>query len=372
MKNSLNKEQFLNLYNQLQVNPAIDSEVVFEAYEIAYEGAINLSQSNLFGRAVPVNPLPLILYLINEFGFYLESHQVECKSLKDDEAALSKIISLAVDKYFTNEHLNYKNTKILSKYSPVVSNLDLYLNFMLGMLSRFPKNNPNETLVLDVMHKGFSIMKSILDLVVDGFGTEAFSLWRTLHENECILHLLNKYGTSIQSAYVKHLKYGVAFRGGIKNKEEDDKIFAELKEEMKALDLKSKDMKKYIEYGWLTAIPNYNEDKQFKFNFRDGVERLADLSAYSKLYEMASEISHSSPILIYSRDEYYLRLVLLTVYECFFRYEKIFSEFYLSRISKEEAERYGVMKKTYYSILFYIYNREKQRFQKTYTKREQK
>ena len=122
MKNTLNKEQFLNLYQQLQVNPAIDPEVVFEAYEIAYEGAIDLRQSNLFGRSVPVNPLPLILYLINEFGFYLESHQVECKSLKEDESALSKIISLAVDKYFTNEHLNYKNTKILSKYSPVVSN----------------------------------------------------------------------------------------------------------------------------------------------------------------------------------------------------------------------------------------------------------
>lgn len=372
MKNVFNHEQFLNLYNQLQVSPLIDPEVVFEAYEIAYEGAIELSQSNLFGRAVPVNPLPLILYLINEFGFYLDTHKVECSSLKGNEEVLSRIVSLAVDKYFTNEHLNYKNTRIISKYSPVVSNLDLYLNFMLGMLSRFPKNNPNETLVLDVMHKGFSIMKSILDLVVDGFGTEAFSLWRTLHENECILFLLYKYGQDIQSKYVKHLKYGVAFRGGIKDKEEDDKIFSELKEEMRSLDLKSKDMKKFIEYGWLTAIPNYNEDKQFKFNFRDGVERLAELSAYSKLYEMASEISHSSPILIYSRDEYYLRLVLLTVYECFFRYEKIFSDFYLSRISKAEAERYAAMKKTYYSILFFIYEREKTRFQKTYAKRQEK
>ena len=372
MQNSLTKEQFLSLYQQLQVSPLIDPEVVFEAYEIASEGANELSESNLFGKTVPINQLPLILYLINEFGFFLESHQVDCKSLKGNEEVLERIVSLAVDKYFTNEHLNYKNNKILTKYSPVISNLDLYLNFMFGMLARFPKNNPNETLVLDVMHKGFSIMKSILDLVVDGFGTEAFSLWRTLHENECILYLLNKYGTPIQNSYVKHLKYGVAFRGGIKDKTEDDKIFSELKEEMRTLDLKSKDMKKYIEYGWLTAVPNFNEDKQFKFNFRDGVERLAELSAYSKLYEMASEISHSSPILIYSKDEYYLRLVLLTVYECFFRYEKIFSEFYLSRISKEEAERYSAMKKTYYSILFYIYNREKQRFQKTYSKRQEK
>lgn len=362
MKNILTKEQFSALCEQIKVNPKIDLDVLFEAYEFAYEGAINLSQSNLFGRAVPVSSLPLILYLVNEFGFYLGVNKVDCKSLHDNDAALTKIVSLAVDKYFTNEHLNYKNTKLTSKYSPVISNLDLYLNFMLGMLARFPKNNPNETLVNDVMNKGFLIMKAILDLVVDGFGTEAFSLWRTLHENECILHLLNKYGSPIQSKYVKHLRYGVAFRGGIKDKEEDERIFAELKEEMRSLDLKSKDMKKYIEYGWLTAVSNYNKDSKFKFNFRDGVEHLAGLSAYSKLYEMASEISHSSPILIYSKDDYYLRLVLLTVYECFFRYESIFSEFYLSRISKEEADRYLVMKKTYYSILFYIYNQEKVQF----------
>lgn len=365
-------EQFLNLYKQLQVDPKIDPEVVFEAFEYAYDGALELNKSNLLGKNLPVNQFPLIVYLINEFGFYLDSHDVDCKAIKENEALFSKIVSLAVDKYFTNEHLNYKNTKITSKFSPVISNLDLYLNFMLGMLSRFPKNNPNETLVLDVMNKGLSIMKSILNLVVDGFGTEAFSLWRTLHENECILALLNKYGSPVQGSYVKHLKYGVAFRGGIKNKEEDERIFAQLKEEMKALELKSKDMKKFIEYGWLTSIPNYNDDKMFKFNFRDGVERLAELSAYSKLYEMASEISHSSPVLIYSSDEYYLRMVLLTVYECFFRYEKIFSDFYLSRISKEEADRYELMKKSYYSILIYIYNREKDRFAKTYAKRDEK
>lgn len=372
MKNILSKEQFFDIYNHLQVSSLIDPEIVFEAYEVAYEGAIGLSESNLFGKSAPVSSLPLILYLVNEFGFYLESHQSTCELLKNNETALSQIVSLAVDKYFTNEHLNYKNNKVFSKFSPIISNFDLYLNFMIGILSRFPNNNPNETLVLDVMNKGFSIMKSILDLIVDGFGTEAFSLWRTLHENECILHLLNKYGTGVQATYVKHLKYGVAFRGGIKDKEENDRVFVTLKGEMKNLDLKSKDMKKFIEYGWLVSIPNYNEDNQFKFNFRDGVEKLAGLSAYSKLYEMASEISHSSPILIYSRDDYYLHLVLLTVYECFFRYEQIFSDYYLSRISKEEAERYKVMKKTYYSILFYIYEREKGRFQKTYSKVQQK
>ena len=76
----------------------------------------------------------------------------------------------------------------------------------------------------------------------------------------------------------------------------------EIKEGMKDNDLKSKDMKRFIEYGWLSAIPDVKLGRipDFKFNFRDGVERCANLRQYSKVYEMSSEIAHSSPLLIYS------------------------------------------------------------------------
>jgi hypothetical protein len=185
---------------------------------------------------------------------------------------MAYLASVTLDKFFTNERLAYKMGTLTSKFSPSMSTLDLYLNFILGMLSRYKQGDPKETLVVDVMQKGFLMAKCITDLLTDGFETEAFSTWRTLHENECILHVIVKYGQPVIERYLKHLRYAVAFRGGIQSKEETDKVFLEIKEGMKEVGLKSKDMKRYIEYGWLLGIKDVMNVPDFKFNFRDGVE----------------------------------------------------------------------------------------------------
>ena len=358
----LEKEQFDLIYENLGVNPALSKEYVFDCYNYAIGGAKALLDSNLLGRAVPINSVVLILYIVNEYGYYLEGHNVKSDDIKDDEQIMSQIVSVSLDKYFTNEHLNFKNQSIVSKYSPVISTLDVYLNFILGVLKRYPKNNPQETLLLDMTYKGFSMAKAISELLVDGFETEAFSLWRTLHETECILTLLHKNGDPAIKSYLKHIDYALAYRGVLSSKEETDKVFVDIKSEMAALSLKSKDMKKFIEYGWLSAIPDFDKDIEFKFNFRDGVERLSGLHNYSKMYEMASEIAHSSPLLIYSRPFYYLHLTILLLYESFFRLEILFADFYLSRISKEEANRYMALRNLYYRGIQSLYEKEKQLF----------
>lgn len=358
----LGKEQFDLVYANLGVAPSLSKDYIYECYGFAMEGAQALLDSNILGRAVPVNSVVLLLYIINEYGYYLESHQKKTEDIKDDENVSSQIVSVALDKYFTNEHLNFKNQSTISKYSPIISTLDIYLNFILGVLKRYPRNNPHETLTLDITHKGFSMAKAISELIVDGFETEAFSLWRTLHETECILTLLKKYGEPTIKAYLKHIRYAMAYRGAIPSKEETDKVFVDIKAEMAELGLKSKDMKKFIEYGWLSSIPEYNKDPDFKFNFRDGVERLSGLHQYAKMYEMASEIAHSSPLLIYSRAAYYLHLSILLVYESFFRLEALFADIYLSRIGEEEAKRYIAMRNLYYRGLQSLYQREQEMF----------
>ena len=354
----LNKEQFDQLYEQLNVPAQILKDDIFDCYDFAFDNASKLLESNVFGKSSSLNSVVLILYLINEYGFYFSV----TKDIKDKDEALSKIISVALDKYFTNEHLDFKNDQYTSKFSPAISTIELYLNFILGILKKFPQKNPQQTLLVDMANKAFKVSKAIIELIVKGFETEAFSTWRTLHEMECILLLVDKYGESLVKAYLKHLRYALAYRGAIKSKEETDAEFVKIKEEMKALGLKSKDMKKFIEYGWLTSIENYNEDPMFKFNFRDGVERLAGLNGYSQVYEMASEIAHSSPLLIYSRSQYYYHLTLVQLYESFFRLEKVFSEIYLSHIEKEEAQRYILMRNVYYSTLQIVYANESRIF----------
>ena len=158
------------------------------------------------------------------------------------------------------------------------------------------------------------------------------------------------------------MQYGIVFKKEDLSDEHGNKIFADMKEEMRALDLKSKDIKKYIEYGWLYSVPGVKEDETFKLNFRDGLEKTAGLSAYSSRYEMSSEIIHSTPMLIYSNKEYFFFITLLSLYESFFRLEKVFMSLFAKNVSKEQMDRYLAMRNVYYAQLVNIHKRELNNF----------
>lgn len=355
----ITRQQFDKIYPLLNIDPKLNKDFIFSCLTFALEGAEELINKNVFGKVVPLNPVSLCLYISHEYSYNLKLNDYK---LDENDELMEKVVSMSLDKYFTNEHLNFANKASITKYDPEISTLATYLNFVLNVLSKVSKRNPSETLIVDVLYKSFSMSKAIIELLDDGFETEAFSTWRTLHESECVLALLIKYGKDIRQAYLKHINYMMAFRGIIADKEKVDNIFIQIKDEMKALSLKSKDMKKYIEYGWLTAISNYQEVEQFKFNFRDGVERLAGLSQYSKTYEMASEIAHSSPVLIYSKSTFFYQITLINLYESFFRLEVIFSNIYKAIASEDEYSRFLTMKNIYYRNLMIIYNDSKKKF----------
>ena len=366
------KEGFFNLLKTVGVPERYDREFLYRAFSLAHEGAKNVGEIAPTIGSMAINPVSLALYLINEHAFYLTTHNDRPESqLVEDEDYISFLASVALDKYCTNEHLAFQNGKLTSRYSPFMSTIELYLNFILGMLSRYKKNDPRQTLIVDIMNKGFSIAKCVASLLEGGFETEAFSSWRTLHENECILQVLVKNGQPAIEAYLRHMKYAAAFRGALESKEATDEVFVEIKANMKEMGLKSKDMKRYIEYGWLFALPNSGDPADIKLNFRDGVQTFAGLSNYSKVYEMSSEIAHSSPLLIYSRKNYVFHIALLNLYESFFRLEKIFTSIYMSNISDEERARYVQMRNLYYWELHAAYNEIRRSFAKfTTTKTE--
>ena len=358
-------EQFQDIYKALGVKESLDSQFLYDAYQNAMEGAKSIDEANLLGRVVPVNPIALILYIVNEHGYYLDIHpDAAQEAVIKDEKYMQMIVSIALDKYYTNEHLSYKSKTILSRFSPGISTLNTYLNFVLGVLGRYSRNQPNETLIVDIMSKGFSMARAISDLLVSGFETEAFSTWRTLHEAECILLVLTKYGKPVIDKYLMHMNYAMAFRGLAGDKEKTDAIFAQIKEEMRAFDLKSKDMKRFIEYGWLLTVSALEKAEPVKLNFRDGLEKTAGLKRYAPIYEMSSEIAHSSPLLIYSRREYFMHLALVNVYESFFRLEKIFAEIYVRSISESEKQRFLLMRKIYYGQLVSLHAQERAKIRK--------
>ena len=362
--NILTREQFDVVLNQLPNSPIINRDVVYKIYLTASEGIENISESNILNTAPTVNPLELVYYSLGEF-IYTNSgiDEERRKALANDEKYILSIASVVSDKYLSLSMFNHMERKLANKYIPTVSSLNLYLNFMLNILQNYKKNDPKSTLITDLLMKSVSISRSILGLLTDGYETEALACWRTLHECECTLLVLDKYGDPLINRYLIHMQYGIVFKKEDLSDEHGNKIFADMKEEMKKHDLKSKDIKKFIEYGWLYEIPEVEKDESFKLNFRDGLQKLAGLSAYASRYEMSSEIIHSTPILIYSNKEYFYFVTILSLYESFFRLEQVFLSLFAKQVSEEQMARYLQMRHVYYAQLVNIHKREVNNFQ---------
>ena len=362
--NKWSKEQVRNFIAGIQVGVVLDADYIYTVYEMANEFIGILDEENDQIEVKEVNQYELLLYCIGEYHYsisHLNAEEIE--NFNHNETYPSSMASVAADKYLSLSMFNHVEKKLGNRFLPPASSLNLYLNFMLNIVKGYKKNDPQSTLISDLLMKSLTISRSILELLLNGYETEAFANWRTLHECECTLILLDKYGEPLINRYLRHMNFGLAFNDAIADKEQQNKIFYEMKEEMRGYELKSKDIRKYIEYGWLYEICDKN-DETFKLNFRDGLEKLAGLSVYAKRYEISSEIIHSTPLLIYSNKEYFYYMTLLSLYESFFRLEKVFVSLFSKRVSKDQMAQYEEMRKVYYSQLVVIHKRELEAFRK--------
>lgn len=358
MDRILTKEQFSKVAEPYIKNLHIDVDFTYEVYELSVQAIKSLKDSNIIKSIQPINSLQLIYYIFGEFYYSINNVSEENyqKFIHNDKIKM-QMASVVSDKYMSLDFFNYKEKALGNKFLPPISSLDTYLNFMITTLNKTPKNNPSQTLISDLLSKSISISRCILYLLTMGFETEAMASWRTLHECECTLIVLKKYGQPLVDTYLKHMKYAIAYRSGLKTKEETDEVFVEIKEKMKMHDLRSKDMKKFIEYGWLYDTDE-SKDSTFKLNFRDGLQFVAGLKSYNKIYEQSSEIVHSTPMLIYSNKAYYYLLTLISLYESFFRIESIFTSYFFIENFKQQIGQYNNMRKMYFSQLLSIYKKE--------------
>jgi len=356
----LKKESFDRVLSAFNAPSYVNKDYLYKVYETVAEGIRQLSNENdVFSNIRHIDNLEIIQYCLGEYVYSTSLRSPEdLEAFHKNETWQQSMANVVADKYISLSTFAHIEKKMTNSYIPPISSLALYVNFILNILQGYKQNDPKTTLVVDLLKKAVSITKCSLQLLVGGFETEAFSSWRTLHECECTLILLDKYGDVAIDGYLKHMKFGIAFRDVMADKEKQTEIFTSMKEEMKQYNLKSKDIKKYIEYGWAYSIPGVKEDELFKLNFRDGIERIAGLSPYSSRYEMSSEIIHGTPMLIYSNKEYFYFITLLSLYESFFRLEKIFVNIFSSRVEPEVLEKYKTMRDVYYQQLVAIHKRE--------------
>ena len=93
---------------------------------------------------------------------------------------------------------------------------------------------------------------------------------------------------------------------------------------MLALEVKKANKEKFINYGWIHwAYKRYN-DEEVKMNFLGGLQKVADLTEYKKYYEIASDVTHSTPLLVYANKTNLTTTTLKITYELFFRLETMF------------------------------------------------
>ena len=341
-----------------------DLNFLFNVYQAVIVNVLRIINANQ-SLAHSINPVSIASYIYNEFSYTTSSDKEELKVKKmQDPIYIQGIVSVVVDKYFSLEYLKYNVPITNNKFFPPVSTLDLHVNQILNILNRYKLGNPNQTLILDMLNKAFSMCHCILYLLSNGYETEAFSTWRTLHETECNLIILNNYPESIPT-YIRHITYNLAFRNAILDTEEQDKIFIELKERMHERDYKSKDMKRYIENGWIFAIDKFAKDPEVKINFRNGIEYAAGLSELNEWYEMSSEFAHSSPMLIYSDKSFFFNIALIATYESFLRIETIFNNAITNYGFEENViKEYSSMRTLHLEQLKQILKNEKEIFEK--------
>ena len=365
MNNKFTQEQMNQVIQKINPKLLPFSDYFFEIYSYTFEGIMDLQSSKQLGETFTLDSLEIIYYMVGEFIYVTQGYNKEhMDSFLANEKLKESMCDVIADKYISLSVYNHREEKLTNSYFPPISSIELYVNLMGNILSQSERNNPQKTLIYDLLSKSVSISRCIIKLLCDGYETEALAMWRTLHESECILILLDKYGDVAINAYLKQMQYGIVYRKNDKENPKDKEIFEHLKKEMEAHELKSKDTKKFIEYGWLYAIEDYKKIEDFKLNFRDGIEKLAELHQYSDIYTTSSEILHSTPLLIYSNKRYFYYTSLLNLYESFFRIEKVFTSLFFSKFGEEAKERYLQMRRLYYSQLVNIHQREVMNFKK--------
>ena len=339
----MSEEIFKEIYQTYNFKDDIE----LESYHLFLKIQEELNK-RLVNKNQTYSKVTLAKYLLEEIKFNLTGFSKEpFKNVMQESFFQNQIIATVFDKFFFNELNPYHAISLVNKESPSISTMELYLNFIMNRLEVIKRNNEQKDILADMMSKAFLMFKSVNYLLINGSETEAFATWRTIHELECVIKVIfdNQY---IIPIYLQHMVYNNAFRDEFEDKVAQQAIID---------DLKSKDMKKYIEYGWLYAVKDIEKKEGFKLNFRNGLELAASLDSYSQDYEMSSEVAHSSPLLIYSNKIFFKNVTILRSYESFLRLEEIFYS-YLKSYKNIDSSSYEKMRNRYLGMVKNVLNSE--------------
>ena len=208
-----------------------------------------------------------------------------------------------------NEHLNVEKFSITAEYSPEIAAFNMACSYTLFILGSFLGEDKRMNGINNLFKKAMVTIKSVINLLSSGNSCDAVILWRHLHELECVLLVLNNADDAMFFKYIKHLEYM-----NMETAPNFEELQARLSEESKRYGVKERNA--FINYGWLLYVPGFREllGKDYRLNFKEGLQRLAGQSERHPAYASASKILHPSAWVVTVRDDKFYKFTLLELY----------------------------------------------------------
>src|SRR5574344_185418 len=125
-ENSVTLEQYQSLLKDLGASGRPDSAFLYQCFLDAMDSSSTLKDQSPIIAHMPINPVQLTLYLLYEHQFYLDTHSDrKLEDVEKDEGYEQFLISVVLDKYFTNEHLSYRSGSFANRFIPEISTINL-------------------------------------------------------------------------------------------------------------------------------------------------------------------------------------------------------------------------------------------------------
>ena len=152
--NMFNKEQVGQIIRNIPINQALDLDYVFDVYEMANEAIEILQNENKQIEVKDINQYDLLFYCVGEYYYSISNlREDEIEKFKSNEEFPSSMASVAADKYLSLSIFNHVETKLANRFLPPASSLNMYINFMLNIVKGYKKNDPQSTLISDLLMK---------------------------------------------------------------------------------------------------------------------------------------------------------------------------------------------------------------------------
>ena len=205
-----------------------------------------------------------------------------------DAAYRERLVADVTESVFILENIKTSAKRIINEYNPVYCRFNIMLDYLLavGVKANAAEKEHTNKAVYKLFETAFLKLKGIMMLVARGLEKEAIVVWRSLHELECVISVLCKYGKDVIEEFETFDRFSEPDKMDEKTRADYDE-----KTQKFGINLKNANEVDHFEnYGWMGAVPDLQLTK-WNLNFRF-LEDLAGLAEKYKEYQVACDASH--------------------------------------------------------------------------------